>query len=117
MQRAESQKLNAQTFQQGGFIPLQTRAKVIAVMITFVFLFSACCAPATTSSTPVETAFTATFLGFSENGQYLLAKSERSNTNVQMIYDDRENLVVGQRMYVLGRLEGNIVYVSDLKPF
>jgi hypothetical protein len=106
-----------QSFQQGGFIPLPTRPKIIAVMTAFVLLVTACCAPATNSSTPLpETTFTATFLGFSDDGQTLLAKPEQSNEKVQLIYDNAENLIVGQRVYVVGRLEGNLVYVTDLRP-
>jgi hypothetical protein len=117
-QRAKSrgQRLNAQTFQQGGFIPLPTRAKVTTVLIAFMLL-TACCAPATNSSTTLpETAFTATFLGFSDDGQSLLAKPEQSSEKVQLIYDNAENLIVGQRVYVVGRLEGTLVYVTDLRP-
>jgi hypothetical protein len=117
-QRAKSrgQRLNAQTFQQGGFIPLSTRPKIIAVFITFVLTLTACCAPATNSSTPLpETAFTATFLGLSNDGQTLLAKPEQSSNNVQLIYDKALTLPIGQRVYIVGRLEGNLVYVTDLR--
>lgn len=102
-------------FQQGGFSPLLTRTRIITVLIAFVFIFTGCCAPATNSSVLPETAFTATFLGFSDDGQTLLAQPEQSKDNVQLIYNKTLNLHVGQRVYVLGRLEGNLVYVSELK--
>jgi hypothetical protein len=104
------------SFQQCGFSPLPTQSTITAVVIAMVFLVTGCCAPATTSSTLPETAFTATFVGFADDGQTLLAKSERSKDNVQLVYDKAENLIVGQRMYVVGRLEGNLVYVTDLRP-
>jgi hypothetical protein len=85
-------------------------------MIMFALIFTGCCAPATNSSTLPETAFTATFLGLSADSQILLAKPEHSNDNVQLVYDNAENLIVGQRVYVVGRLEGNLVYVTDLRP-
>jgi hypothetical protein len=74
----------------------------------------ACCPPAMNSSLQ-ETAFTATFLGLSLDGQYLLVKPERSSEDVQLVSNNAENLVVGQKVYVVGRLEGNIVYVSNLQ--
>jgi hypothetical protein len=91
--------------------------KILMVVFFALLLLTACCPPAinTTQSLP-ETAFTATFLGFSANGQYLVAKPERSSGDMQLIYNSEANLVVGQKMYVVGRLEGNLVYVSDLKP-
>lgn len=110
------EKIHFHLLQQGGFSPLQTQAKVIAVMITLILLLSACCPPGASSSLTQETAFTATFLGFSEDGQYLLVKPERSSANVQMIFDSTDNLVIGQKIYVVGRLEDNIVYVNDLRP-
>lgn len=130
MQRAESKGQRAKSkkakhielsFQQGSpersrmGSPLQTRTKLIVVMIAFALIFTACCAPATNSSTPLlETAFTATFLGFSNDGQTLFAQPEQSNEKVQLIYDNAENLIIGQRVYVVGRLEGNQVYVTEL---
>jgi hypothetical protein len=124
-QRAKNIKLKAKrialSFQQGSpersrmGSPLQMRTKIIAIFLTFMLMFTACCAPATTSSTTLpETAFTATFLGFSDDGQSLLAKPEQSSENVQLIYDNAENLIVGQRVYVVGRLEGNLVHVNEL---
>ena len=103
-------------FLQGDFSSLETRTKVISVFCGLILFLVACCPPATNSSTSQETAFTATFLGFSADGQYLLVKPERSSSNVQMIYSNAESLVVGQRIYVMGRLEDNIVYVNDLRP-
>jgi hypothetical protein len=114
-QKAESQKPCPQLFQQGGFIPLLMRTRIISVFCGLIILLVACCPPATNSSLQ-ETAFTATFLGFSPDGQYLLAKSEQSNTDVQLIYNNTENLVVGQKVYVVGRLEGNVVYVTNIQP-
>lgn len=107
------QEPTAQTFQQHS---LPTLAKMIAIMFAFVFLFSACCPPGANSSLSQETAFKATFLGFSKDQHYLLAQPEGSNTNVQMIYEPALTLAIGQRIYVVGRLEGNLVYVSDLRP-
>jgi hypothetical protein len=108
------------SFQQGGpehsqmGIPLLTRAKVISVFCGLILFLVSCCPPATNSSLQ-ETAFTATFLGLSADGQYLLVKPERSSEDMQLVYDNAENLVVGQKVYVVGRLEGNLIYVSDLR--
>jgi hypothetical protein len=90
-------------------------SKFLVFLVVVTTLLTACCPPATNSSLQ-ETAFTAMFLGFSDDGNYLLARAEPSNTDVQLVYDNVENLVAGQRVYVVGRLEGNVVYVSDLKP-
>jgi hypothetical protein len=99
---------------------LQTRTKIISVLL--VLTLTACCAPTTntTATALPETAFTATFLGFASDGKTILVKPERSSTNVQLIYntviyDTAPNLTAGQRVYVLGRLEGNLVYVSELR--
>jgi hypothetical protein len=114
-------------FQQGCFSPLQTWTKIISVLLALVLTLTACCAPATntTATALPETAFTATFLGFTSDGKTILVKPERSSTNVQLIYDTviyntviydtAPNLTAGQRVYVLGRLEGNLVYVSELR--
>jgi hypothetical protein len=98
------------------FSPLPTRSTIITILIALVLMLTACCAPAATSSTTLpETAFTATFLGFADDGQILLAKPEQSQDNVQLVYDQALTLSVGQRVYVMGRLEGNFVYVDELK--
>jgi hypothetical protein len=102
---------------QGGFSPLPTRPTILALFITFVLTVTACCAPAITSNATLpETAFTATFVGFADDGQTLLAKLEQSKDNVQLVYDRALTLSIGQRVYVVGRLEGNLVYVTDLRP-
>jgi hypothetical protein len=109
------------TFQQGGpehrrmGRPLPTRTKIISSFCGLILFLVACCPPATTSGLQ-ETAFTATFLGVSEDGSYLLVEPEGSSANVQLVFDNAASLVVGQRLYVMGRLEGNVVYVSDLRP-
>jgi hypothetical protein len=104
-------------FQQKCLSPLLTRPTILAILIAFVFIFTGCCAPATTSSTTLpETAFTATFVGLTANGQYLLAKPEQSSEDVQLVYDKALTLPVGQRVYVVGRLEGDLVYVTELRP-
>jgi hypothetical protein len=104
-------------FQQVCFSPLLTRTRTIAVLFAFVLMFTGCCAPATTSSATLsETAFTATFLGFVDDGQTLLARPEQSKDDIQLVYEQAENLVFGQRVYVVGRLEGNLVYVTALRP-
>ncbi len=108
-------KRNLQSFQRGSFGRLQRRARIISIWCGLSLFLVACCPPATTSSSQ-ETAFTATFLGFSSDGKYLLVKPERSSANVQIVYANTENLVVGQRVYVVGRLEGDLVYVNDLRP-
>ena len=117
-------------FQQGCFSPLQvlqgkllqTRTTIISVLLALMLTLTACCAPATntTATALPETAFTATFLGFTSDGKTILVKPERSSTDVQLIYDTviydtALNLTAGQRVYVLGRLEGNLVYVSELR--
>jgi hypothetical protein len=104
-------------FQQGCFSPLQTWTKIISVLLALVLTLTACCAPTTntTATALPETAFTATFLGFASDGKTILVKPERSSTNVQLIYNTATNLTAGQRVYVLGRLEGNLVYVSELR--
>jgi hypothetical protein len=106
--KREKEKKPPQSFQQG--------AKTVSVFCGLILSVVACCAPATTSSTSRATAFTATFLGLSPDGQYLLAKSERSNTDVQMVYEPPLSLAVGQRIYVVGRLEGDVVQVAELNP-
>jgi hypothetical protein len=109
-------KIHQLLFQQGGFIPLLTRAKIVAILFVFTLMITGCCAPATTANATLqETAFTATFLGFGNDGQTLLARPEQSKENVQLIYDKTLTLPVGQRVYVVGRLEGNLVYISDLR--
>jgi hypothetical protein len=98
---------------QGGFSPLPTRPTILALFITFVLTVTACCAPAITSNATLpETAF----VGFADDGQTLLAKLEQSKDNVQLVYDRALTLSIGQRVYVVGRLEGNLVYVTDLRP-
>jgi hypothetical protein len=90
-------------------------SKFLVFLVVVFTLLTACCPPATTSGFQ-ETAFTATFLGLSADGQYLLVQPERSRETIQMIYNNAESLTVGQRMYLVGRLEGNIIYVSNLTP-
>jgi hypothetical protein len=115
--KAESkrQRLNLQTFQPCGFSPLLGQAKVIVLFVVLTVFFTGCCAPAMTPSTLPETAFTATFLGLSHDGQTLLVQPEQSKDNVQLVYNNTKTLIVGQRVYVVGRLEGNLVHVTDLR--
>jgi hypothetical protein len=117
-QRAKSKKAKrTKLLVQQGRVALLIRTKIIALLFAFALIFTGCCAPATTSSTPLpETAFTATFLGFADDGQTLLAKPEQSKDNVQLVYDRALTLSIGQIMYVVGRLNGNQVYVTDLRP-
>jgi hypothetical protein len=90
--------------------------KFLALALTLLLFLTACCPPATNSSTSQETAFKATFLGFSEDQHYLIAQPEGSSTNVQIVYEPALTLAIGQRIYVVGRLENNLVYVSDIRP-
>lgn len=95
--------------------PLLARTKIILSVLVTLFL-TGCCVLATNSRSFQETAFTAKFLGFAKDGQTLLVQPEQSKANVQLVYDNAENLIIGQRVYVVGRLEGNQVYVTDLRP-
>lgn len=115
MKRGKEEQ-NPKLFQQGGLILLPMRTKIISVFCGLILFLVACCPPATGSSISQETAFKATFLGISENQHYLLVQPEGSEARVQMVYDQATTLTPGQRIYVVGRLEGNVVYVSALNP-
>jgi hypothetical protein len=106
----------------GSPLHMRTRTPTISALLALALSLVACCAPTTNTTTKAlpETAFTATFLGFTSDGKNILVKPERSSTNIQLIYntviyDTAPNLTAGQRVYVLGKLEGNLVYVSELR--
>jgi hypothetical protein len=95
--------------------PLVMRTKIISVFCGLILLLVACCPPGVTSSIQ-DTAFKATFLGFSKDQHYLLARPEGSNTDVQVRYGPALTITIGQKIYVVGRLEGNTVYATQINP-
>ncbi|MGL4608216.1 MAG: hypothetical protein ACRCYY_00815 [Trueperaceae bacterium] len=88
--------------------------EAISLIFAILIFLTACCPPGASSNLQ-DTAFKATFLGFSDDQQYLLAQPEGLDANVQMVYDKAVTLATGRSIYVVGRLEGGIIYVTDMR--